>query len=355
MGSHTSSSQRRRDRPASHDARVQLEGWFTWLTTLLPVADAASRGRPAMPIGAIAWLALAATPAMTQTKPFTIQDYLPLAVGNSWTFLHMYKDERSQGSAEHTYHGSGHFPDWDASNRRLTISILHTEIHDGNTYHVFSGVPSSNWPPAPGLSPTGMELLAGMKLRWSGDSIMMWDNGGEVEFFRFAPMLPESASVQFDEGVYNVSVDGTSCTVNTLRYSSPDQRVPAIKFTFLGEEGDLSGCRFIAGYGVDSCDSSSGRMEFDISESLLENTLWGLRANLLVADSSCPDAGNGGGESASDCQSTGTFEVIDRSELWYGYREETSISHSTWGSMKSQVMRILFQEPRRSASWSITP
>lgn len=60
-------------------------------------------------IGAIASLVLAATPAMAQTT-FTVQDYLPLAVGNSWTFLHMYKDERSQTSAEHAYHGSGSLP-----------------------------------------------------------------------------------------------------------------------------------------------------------------------------------------------------------------------------------------------------
>lgn len=183
-------------------------------------------------------------------------------------------------------------------------------------------MPSSGWPPAPGLSPTGMKLLAGMKLRWDGDTIMMWHGGAEVELFRFADMLPESASVQFDEGVYDVSVDGTSCSVNTLRYRSPDHRMPAISFAFLGE-GDTSGCGFIAGYGVDNCDSSSGRMEFDIAESRLQNTLRGLEANLLVEDSSCPD-----------CQSTATFETIDRADLWYGHRGGTAIVSFSWGSVK---------------------
>ena len=72
---------------------------------------------------------------------YQASDYLPLAVGNSWTYDHEYYDierrfgDRSQWSA---YLAQAPF----------TIEVLRTEELDGQTYYVISEMPS-NWPPPP--------------------------------------------------------------------------------------------------------------------------------------------------------------------------------------------------------------
>ena len=84
-------------------------------------------------------------------------DYLPLAVGNSWTYEHdvydldgRYGDDESQWTA---YSGQ-EFP-------RFTITVERTEVVGDTTYYVISDMPA-NWPPAP------PHFIAGKKLRWEG-------------------------------------------------------------------------------------------------------------------------------------------------------------------------------------------
>ena len=72
-------------------------------------------------------LVLGLTPLAAQTTK-DVQDYLPLAVGNSWTYKHEFFDARS-GIAAPIY-----------LTAEFTISILRTEVIDGETYYVFSDI-----------------------------------------------------------------------------------------------------------------------------------------------------------------------------------------------------------------------
>ena len=70
---------------------------------------------------------LTTTPVLSK-----VQQFFPLQVGNSWTFFHTYGDERAED-----------WEDWIVSRTgyEVTISILRTEVVNGNTYYVFSGMP----------------------------------------------------------------------------------------------------------------------------------------------------------------------------------------------------------------------
>ena len=82
--------------------------------------------------------ALASVPLAAQAK--NVQDYLPLAVGNSWTYEHDFSDARSildDPSIESTEEALIE------SREEITISILRTEVIDEDTYYVFSDVSTS--------------------------------------------------------------------------------------------------------------------------------------------------------------------------------------------------------------------
>ena len=74
---------------------------------------------------------------------YQASDYLPLAVGNSWTYDHDYYDIEKR---------FGDYDQWSAyfaqESSEFTIEVLRTEELDGQTYYVISEMPS-NWPPAP--------------------------------------------------------------------------------------------------------------------------------------------------------------------------------------------------------------
>ena len=72
--------------------------------------------------------ALVPVPLAAQTTTRNVQDYLPLAVGNSWTYKHEFIDARNS-RAPTTY-----------LTAEFTISILRTEVIDGETYYVFSDI-----------------------------------------------------------------------------------------------------------------------------------------------------------------------------------------------------------------------
>ena len=109
---------------------------------------------------------------------YQASDYLPLAVGNSWTY-------------EHEYHGANvdllnyapYWDQWPALDEpfifpEFTIEVLHTEVIDGKTYYVISDMPA-DWPPAP------PHFIAGKKLRWEGTHLMERTDEGEQATFRF--------------------------------------------------------------------------------------------------------------------------------------------------------------------------
>ena len=97
-------------------------------------------------------------------------DYLPLEVGNSWTFSHEIHDE-----------GVGILEEWKSffSEDGVTISVETTEVFEGNTYYVISDMPEAG-PPAPPY------FIAGRKLRWDGIYLTeLTDEGREVPLYPF--------------------------------------------------------------------------------------------------------------------------------------------------------------------------
>ncbi len=112
-----------------------------------------------------------------------VADYLPLAVGNSWTYRHSYDNQGPFGFEdrlislypvyflEAPLDKSSNFP-------LFTIEVLRTEVIDGKTYYVISDMPA-NWPPAP------PHFIAGKKLRWEGTHLMERTADGERSMFRF--------------------------------------------------------------------------------------------------------------------------------------------------------------------------
>ena len=105
-------------------------------------------------------------------------DYIPLAVGNSWTYDHHYLNATYPPWRVTTEEYlkfmeiPGYPHGWDNPvppesllqiNRKLTIEITHTEIIDGFEYYVFSN-PDYDWPPMP-------------ELFWGGKKVRLSDEG----------------------------------------------------------------------------------------------------------------------------------------------------------------------------------
>ena len=122
-------------------------------------------------------------------------DWLPLAVGNSWTYSHDYYDaENRQAKSQWT-----NFMDLRGRGTpRFTLSVLRAEVIDGHTYFVISDMPEY-WPPVPA------QFIAGKKLRWAGDYLMERTADGEQALFRF-----DGASQASGESSYDVATpEGT--------------------------------------------------------------------------------------------------------------------------------------------------
>ena len=127
---------------------------------------------------------------------YQASDYLPLAVGNSWTYKHEFYDiERRYGDKSQwsTYMAQVHDP------RRFTITVERTEVIDGKTYYVLSDMPA-NWPPAP------PHFIAGKKLRWKGTHLMERTANGEEAIYRFDGANETGYEISTDEGTNQVEV-----------------------------------------------------------------------------------------------------------------------------------------------------
>ena len=122
------------------------------------IADATLRTKT-IQLTLAALLGLSGALPATATE-YQASDYLPLAVGNSWTYDHEYYDIEKR---------FGNYDQWPAylaqEFPQFTIEVLRTEELDGQTYYVISDMPSF-WPPPP------PHFIAGKKLRWSGTHLM---------------------------------------------------------------------------------------------------------------------------------------------------------------------------------------
>ena len=166
-------------------------------------------------------------------------DWLPLAVGNSWTYSHNYFDIsfKDGGIVRH----SAYWEQWPAPDEpflypEFTISVKQTEVIDGKTYYVISDMPA-NWPPAP------PHFIAGKKLRWQGTHLMERTAAGEQALFRFDGV---------NEAVYEFPMVEEDHRVEVRTRTDP---VAMYTFGFLGHDIEKSArvCGFIKNYGIIRC------------------------------------------------------------------------------------------------------
>ncbi len=158
---------------------------------------------------------------------YQASDYLPLAVGNSWTYEHIYHDYKDREMIQWPAY-TAQFPE----EPQFTIRVERTEVIDGKTYYVLSDMPT-NWPPAP------PHFIAGKKLRWEGTHLMERTADGEQALYRFDGANEIGYAISTDEGASRV-------TVKIL-----PEPVPEYAFYFHGNFEGIQVIGFLAGYGID--------------------------------------------------------------------------------------------------------
>ena len=161
--------------------------------------------------------------------------YLPLAVGNSWTYAHKYYDLDSPLDEDQWYPAYYRFSTLDESTQlpKFTITVQGTEVIDSKTYYVISDMPA-NWVPAP------PHFIAGKKLRWAGTHLMERTADGERSVFRFDGANDAGYTVETDEG---------DNLVKAIVY-----RPNFYAFDFYRSElRSNRACGFLENYGCDSC------------------------------------------------------------------------------------------------------
>ena len=176
---------------------------------------------------------------------YEASDYLPLAVGNSWTYKHDYYDvtfTNEDWDRWSTY--------WDRGGQ-FTITVERTEVIDGKTYYVLSDMPA-NWPPSP------PHFIAGKKLRWEGTHLMERTADGEQAIYRFdgtaeddAPSTdPVLEGLDAYETEYDIPTEEGANRVEVAAILKP---VPRYSFVFHGHDRGSRACHFLVNYGISHC------------------------------------------------------------------------------------------------------
>ncbi len=206
----------------------------------------------------LAIAALSSSAAAQKAKTQNIQDMLPLAVGNSWTYQHAYVDHRVNVD------GTAVFPQGHAY-AEITISILRTEVIGGETYYVFSEGPDNQMPvdlPA--------HFIDGKKLRWDGNNLMEHDGTSAFSLYQFDPPVGELTTLPARE--YTISSHGDTL-VEALGSASIGGMFTQV-FSFIGFS------EFMSLGGWDPIDSRSGYWSYDRWVEFAEH--WGVRSSGAV-------------------------------------------------------------------------
>ena len=161
---------------------------------------------------------------------YVASDYLPLAVGNSWTYEHAYTSSDIDYAEWPTY------LDQAPETPQFTITVERTEELDGETYYAISDMPAL-WPPSP------PHFIAGKKLRWEGTHLMEYTGGGEQALYRFDGADETGYSVSTDVGDNLVTV--TTGLKPTSWYSFSFHEDSVIDWS--------RGCSFRVNFGNSSC------------------------------------------------------------------------------------------------------
>ena len=263
---------------------------------------------------------------VAQQATYQTSDYLPMEVGNSWTYRHGYKDERFDENDHRVERPS--FPAWEESSRELTISILRTEVIGGNTYYVFSDMPEDGWPPAPRM------FIAGKKMRWNGNNLMEHDGTSEYSIYNFIP--PPGEFQIHDYSIPETHGNGYN-HARAMYAPSSHYSIPHVYFLFTGYRGygewpagqgvtwdSSAGVEFWGGYGVIRAGEGVGADDVTV----FDNAIGPVRATLHTSSSS-EDARSDGDET------TRTIEWENLYCIAYGYCSPTSTPSSSWGKVKS--------------------
>ena len=206
-------------------------------------------------------------PSDSEVNPI---DFVPLEVGNRWTYKHYYWNESydALGSDGNTpeyvksleipgypYDGELHPPDsltW-VDGRTLTIEITHKEMIDGQEYFVFSGA-DYDWPPLPHY------FWGGRKVRLSEEGVLIFRwNERDVPLYDFVSQPPDGSALSVGSSFLNSEYDlfcvreSPWCGVWRELKTERD-RITTIRFrgTFSSPGGSWL-VEFLRGYGVGGC------------------------------------------------------------------------------------------------------
>ena len=255
-------------------------------------------------------LVLGLTPLAAQTTK-DVQDYLPLAVGNSWTYKHEFFDGRTW-SAPPIY-----------LTAEFTISILRTEVIDGETYYVFSDISTT--------MPEGLpnHFLNGKKLRWDGNNLTEHDGTASFSLYRFSNISPGSGRI---ENEYSIRETHGDTLVKTAALAT--DRGAYQYFSFQGNPVG-SGLSFYGDFGMYRV--IAGRASGDVI--VLRNTITAIRA-VFQTTTAQENGARDAGVSSSVTVEWEDFQCYSSGhDIKYGSTcnyPPTSTSASSWGSIKDR-------------------
>ena len=117
-------------------------------------------------------------------------DFVPLEVGNRWTYEHLYWNDEGAHSIGEPFdipgYPLGDPPDSLTSAEKIvTIEITHTEVIDGLEYFVFSDADYA-WPPLPDFFWGGKKVRLSdegfLVFRWNGQDLPVYDFGHPSDY-----------------------------------------------------------------------------------------------------------------------------------------------------------------------------
>ena len=201
-------------------------------------------------------------------------EYVPLAVGNRWTYEHSYYNDAYWVNSNYAsedklelrgipgYQNEQGNPDppdslRDVKEKLLTIEITHTEVIDGLEYFVFSDA-DYTWPPLPALFWGGKKVRLSdegfLVFRWNGQDVPVYDLDHH-HFDEYGFMRSAKNSYRFtlpdESGTIKVKIWRS---LSGLRTENPGPESQYSVVGFYYEQDPLavlsSYCSFLSGYGI---------------------------------------------------------------------------------------------------------
>ena len=227
-------------------------------------------------------------------------DYVPLAVGNRWTYEHSYDNgtyfsivdpdlEKLEPIEIPGYpHGQGNPIPPDSlryvEKKPLTIEITHTEVIDGLEYFVFSDA-DYTWPPLPALFWDGKKVRLSdegfLVFRWNGQDVPVYDldhhhfdkpNRLKNKYTFALPGESGTTKVNITRSMFFYS-DGLR-----IESPSPANRYSVVKFDYSQDTSyGSSFCSFLNEYGIGQL--STWLLGFE-NVALFHNVLTPISANI---------------------------------------------------------------------------